>query len=236
MNDEIAWKVIEHGPIERLSEHLWRVEGSIPGMGLRRVMSVAKLGDGRLVVHNAIALAEAEMAELERWGEVAFVIVPNAFHRIDAPRFAARYPNAKILCPTAATSAVARKVAVHGSYDLLPADARVSMGMLDGVGNAEGFMTVKDEEGTTLVLNDAVFNMPHAEGLTGFVLEHVTQSTGGPRVTRVARLFLVKDKRAFAEGLVKLAGTPELSRIIVSHHRMITDAPAETLRAVAATV
>lgn len=230
------WNVQPHGPIEKLSPRLWRVEGSLPNMALKRVMSVAKLGDGRLVVHNAIALGEQEMQELERWGEIGYVIVPNGYHRLDAPRFAKRYPGAKILCPKGARKDVEKKVAVHGEYDALASDPHVSLSMLAGLGDLEGLMTVREESGATLVFNDAIFNMPHVSGVTGFVLQHLTQSTGGPKLTRIARLFLVKDRRAFAEELVRLSSTPELRRIIVSHHEMITSAPSEVLRAVAATV
>lgn len=232
---DTEWKVLPHRPIEKLGERTWRVEGDLPGMDLKRVMTVAKLGDGRLVIHNAIAMEDPAMAELDRFGEVGFVIVPNGYHRIDAARFAARYPGAKILCPPEARKKVEAKVKVHGGYELID-DAGVKSGLFAGLGGREGWLTVSDVDGTRLVLNDAVFNMPHVGGVVGFVLKHVTKSTGGPRVTRVAHLALMKDRRRFAEELVTLAGTPGLRAVIVAHHQMITEAPAETLRGVAATI
>ena len=65
------WTVDRHDPIEKLAENLWEVEGDLPGMGLRRRMTVVRLGDGRLVVHNAIALEESSQKQLEAWGEVS---------------------------------------------------------------------------------------------------------------------------------------------------------------------
>ena len=53
-------------------------------------------------------------------------------------------------------------------------------------------------------------------------------------MTRIGRLLLVKDAAAFKAHLERLAETPDLKRIIVSHHRMITDDPGSTLREVAA--
>jgi hypothetical protein len=47
-------------------------------------------------------------------------------------------------------------------------------------------------------------------------------------------MFAVKDRNALAGSLARLAEIPDLTRIIVSHHRMITDEPAATLRRVAA--
>jgi hypothetical protein len=55
-------------------------------------------------------------------------------------------------------------------------------------------------------------------------------------VSRVGRFFLVKDKAAFVAQLHRLADTPGLVRVIVSHHETITEHPGEALRAAAATV
>jgi hypothetical protein len=77
---------------------------------------------------------------------------------------------------------------------------------------------------------------PHLHGLQGFILRHVTGSSGGPRVSRVARLFMVKDRKAYADQLERLATPPELRRIIVAHHETLSDDPAAVLRRVAASL
>lgn len=215
---------------------MWRVEGDLPNMPLKRVMTVFRLADGRLVVHNAIALEEAAMAEIERFGEVAFVIVPNAYHRIDAPRFAGRYPGAKILCPPAADAAVRKVCRVDGHLDALPREPGFEAMLVAGMGGKEGVLRVREDEGATLVFNDAIFNMPHLPGLQGWMLKNVTQSSGGPKVSRVARLFLVSDRRAFGEQLVELAATPALKRVIVSHHETIEHDPGGALSRIAASL
>lgn len=235
-NDATTWKVLPHRPIEKLTENLWRVEGDLEGMPLKRVMTIAKRADGGLVVHNAIALGEAEMREIDAWGKVSFVLVPNGYHRIDAPRFAARYPDAKVLAPSGSRKKVAEVVRVDGTYEDFPGDDAVSLETLHGVAEAEGAMFVRSESGVTLVLNDAVFNMPHVSGFSGFVFKHVTKSSGGPRVSRIARLFLIKDKAALRAHLERLASTKDLQRVIVSHHETITEDPPGKLRAVAATL
>src|SRR5690242_7905964 len=102
-----AWTVIEHGPIEKLSENLWRVEGALPRMSLRRVMTAARMFDGRLVLHSAIALEESAMKELEAWGTPSFLVVPNAYHRRDAPGYKRRYPNITVLAPRGSRAKVA---------------------------------------------------------------------------------------------------------------------------------
>jgi hypothetical protein len=231
-----TWKVLPHQPIEKLEDNLWRVQGRLANMPLLRVMTLARLGDGRVVVHNAMALGDDDMKQIEAWGEPAFLVVPNGFHRLDAPAFKRRYPGVKVLCPPGARKKVEEVVAVDGGYDALPDDPAVRLELLDGTREAEGVMVVRSGEAATIVFNDALFNMPHGEGFSGFVFRHITQSTGGPRVSRLTRLLMLKDAAAFGRHLARLADTPGLRRIIVSHHRTIDERPAEVLREVAATL
>ena len=58
------WTVLPHAPIEVLAPNLWRVEGQM-GSYNKRVMVLARLADGRILMHNAIALDEASMARLD---------------------------------------------------------------------------------------------------------------------------------------------------------------------------
>lgn len=231
-----TWKVLPHRAIEELGENLWRVEGDLEGMPLKRVMTLAKRADGGLVVHNAVALDDASMKRIDAWGKVTAIVVPNGFHRLDAPPFKDRYPEAKVYCPAGSRKKVEEVVAVDGTYDEIPKDDAVSFTHLDGTGRQEGVMMVRDEAGTTLVFNDAIFNMEHLPGVQGFVLKHLTQSTGGPRVSRVGKLFLVKDKAAFRAHLEKLAATPGLCRVIVSHGAMVAEGAAGAIRTAVSTL
>ena len=226
---ESYWNVLPHEPIERLEANLWRVEGALPRGPLRRVMTLVRLDDGRIVIHSAIALGDEEMAAVESWGVPAFLVVPNAYHRLDAPAYKRRYPELRILCPRAAQRRVAELVPVDGDYASFPSDQRVRAFHLEGTGETEGVLEVHHDGGTSLVLNDAVFNMPDVPGFVGWVLRSLTNSTGGPRVSRIARLMMVKDRTRFQQQLRRLAETPNLRRVIVSHHRMIDEDPAGTL-------
>ncbi len=203
---------------------------------MKRVMVVAKRSDGSLVVHNAIGLDDAAMKELESLGSIKWIIVPNGYHRIDAAAFHARYPDAKVLCPRGARAKVEKVVPVDGTYEDFSSDDDIRFQDLPGMNGLEGAMIVRSKDGVSVVLTDAVFNMPHVGGFSGFVLRHLTQSTGGPRVSRIARLFLVKDKRAFRSALEELAAIPNLRRVIVAHHLTIDRDPANVLREVAATL
>jgi hypothetical protein len=215
------WTVLPHDPIEKLASNLWSVSGTMP-KGNQRRMTLARLGDGRLVVHNAIALDPGEMKEIDAFGQVAAIVVPNAFHRMDARIWKDRYPNAKVYCPKKATKAVNKVVSVDGDYDAIPQDGGVHAVHLNGMGGAEGVIEVESESGRTLVFNDAILNMQSRGPMMDLMLGPV----GKPSVPRFMRWFMVKDKPAFREHLAKLAAGG-VQRIIVGHGATVDrDTPA----------
>lgn len=232
-----SWNVPPHAPIETLEDDLWRVEAPVPGIPLRRVMTLARLDDGRVVIHSAIPLDESSMQRVEAWGRPAFLVVPSRYHRLDAPAYKRRYPDLTVVCPRAARSGVEQVVPVDGDYETFPAGQCVRLQHLDGTGAREGVMLVEHSGAATLVFNDLIFDMPHLSGVQGFVLRHVTRSSGdAPHVSRIGRAFIVKNRRRLREELLQLAETPRLRRILVAHHRVISDDPAGALRSVAATL
>jgi hypothetical protein len=228
-----SWTPLPHGPIEELAENLLRVEGSLPDMPLPRAMTAACLPDGRLVLHNGVALSDEARLALERRGEPAFLIVPNGWHRLDAKAFKERYPKLRVYCPKAATKSVSAVVPVDGDYDALPALPGVELRHLAGVKEREGVLAVRSEDGLTLVFNDLLFNIDRLSGFFwGTVYGKLMGSTGGLRVPRAMRLFMIKDRRALREELFSRA-TAELKRIVVGHGRVVDAAAGEALRGVA---
>jgi hypothetical protein len=205
-----------HEPIVELSENLWCVQGDVPGAPIKRRMTIAKRVNGDLIVHNAMLLRKADMKRIDAWGEVRYVVVPNGWHRLDAPAFADRYPDAEIVCPRGSTKRVEEKVRVDLSYADIPDDEHVSFEHLDGTKELEGVMKVHSEDGTTLVFNDVLFNITgDVPGLAGVVLELIG-STGGAKVTNIARLIVVKEARELRGHLERLA-QPDVVRLIPGH-------------------
>jgi hypothetical protein len=194
------------------------------------------LSDGRLVIHSGIPLGEAAMREIEAWGTPAFIVVPNRFHRIDAPAYKARYPNAKLLCDASVTAQVAEVVPVDGTFADLPSDPTLRHEPVAGVEGGEQVFFVTSAGGrVSLVVNDMLFNHPHVAGFGGLILR-VLGSSGGPRVTRVARTLMRIDRPALRAQLLALAETPNLVRIVVSHVDVIDHEPAAVLHQVAGTL
>lgn len=221
-----TWTVLPHDPLEKLSDNLWRLEGQMPDPTNRRVMTLARLGDGRILMHNAIALEDEFMKEIDAWGEVAGILVPNAFHRQDAKIMAQRYPKAKVYCPGGARSKVEQVVPVAGSYDDAPADGSVKARHLAGMKDREGVVEVQSKDGVTAVFCDTVLNVPPMSGLFGFLLA----PTGQPSVPRLVRWMMASDKGALRSDLERLASEDGLRRIIPGHGKMISQDAIGALR------
>ncbi len=188
-------------------------------------MTIARLTSGELVVHGAVACDDATMVAIDALGPVRWIVVPNGFHRMDAPAYAARYPEAKVVTPGGATRRVAEVCRVDGGLDALPADRALSWAPCDGI-PAEAVLIHRAGPLATVILNDAFMNLPaKLPGFKGWVVKALG-STGGPKVTRTAKLGLVKDKAAWADHLRRLAATPGLTRVIPGHGAVIRDAAA----------
>jgi hypothetical protein len=233
------WIVTPHGPLERLEENLLVVTATLPKMrGMNRRMAVVRLGDGRLVFHNGIPLGEPELAELARFGEAAFLVVPNGFHRLDVHAFRERFPGLRVIAPALAARRVGEVVRVDGGFELLPPDPALVVEPLGGLRSGEVALVVGSGAGharRSLLFGDAVFNLPHAKGLDGLVLR-LLGSSGGPRTSRLFRLVAVGDRGRFRESLVRLAATPGLVRLVPSHGADVIDDPAGTLLRIAETL
>jgi hypothetical protein len=225
------WKVKWHGPIERLAENLWWVQGAIPNMSLKRTMVIVRLSDGRLVIHNGIALGAETMQEIERWGRPAFLLVPNGIHRLDAPAFKNRYPELRVLCPRASRKKVAEVIEVDGTYDDFPAEDSVRLETLQGTAGTEGAMIVRSADGQTVVLNDAMFNMDIKRDPLGFLFTTLLGSAPGPRVSRLAKWAFIKDKPLLRQEFARYSELPGLVRVIVAHEKIASGpAASESLK------
>ena len=217
---DATFRVLPHGPIEKLAENVWWVSGSLPNMSLKRTMTLVRKRDGSLIIHSAIALDEHAMEQLEALGTPAYLIIPNRGHKLDAPAYKARYPALRVFTPKGGRAQVEKVLHVDGAYEDFPSDDEVRLEMLHGLADAEGTMVVRSSDGVTLVFNDAVMNMDRKRDVLGFLFTTLMGSAPGPRVSRFARLVFVKDRRALREDLERYARTPDLARLIVAHENV----------------
>ena len=228
------WTVLPHEPFEKLEENLWTVAGRLPHASMNRRMSVVRLDGGRLVLHNAVPLAEPAMRELEAFGAPAVLVVPNGFHRLDVHAWKERYPRLSVICPPQSRLRVSRVVAVDGGWELLPRDPALEAIPIAAVRSGEAALVVRSAGGAraSLLFGDTFMNIPHQRGLGGLVLR-TFGSSGGPKVTAMAQFFTIRNRGATAGALLELAMTPGLVRLVPSHGNIVDHEPKDVLDAVA---
>jgi hypothetical protein len=228
-----TWNVPVHRPLTLLADGLWQVDAEMPGPPFQRRMTLIRLASGELVVHSAVACDEATMAQIDGIGRIAFIVVPSRYHRMDAPAYAARYPSAKVITPAGSAEAVRRVVRVDGGLEVLPPDPSLRWEAAAGSAFEAVLIHTDSRGGVTLIFNDAFMNIPKRSGWKGLLLGAIG-SSGGPKVTKVAQWFIIKDHRAFAGQLQRLAALPGLARIVPGHGDLIDRDPSAALGRAAA--
>jgi hypothetical protein len=227
-----TWPVASHGPLTEIAPGLWTVDATLDLLPIGRRMTVWRAGDGRLAVHSAVCVDAPTLAALEVLGPIGWIVVPSGFHRLDAPRWKARFPAAAVVAQPAAHRRIAARVAVDGELDRLPPGGDVTWQAADGVPHEAVFIHRAPDGSETAICNDAFMNLPdRLPGVKG-ALVRLLGSTGGPKVTWTARVGIVDDRRAWADHLRRLAARPALARIIPGHGAIVTaDAGAAFRRA-----
>jgi hypothetical protein len=223
------WRTAANRPLEPLGPDLWQIEADLPRLPLGRRMVVARRGDGSLVVHNAVCADGPTMTAIEALGPIRWLVVPGAHHRMDLAAWNARYPQCTVVAMAAVTPRLRECGRIDGGPELLPDDPALTYAPLDGV-PGEGVLVHRVAGRTTLVFNDVVQNNGRLRGVIGAVLALVG-SGGGPKVTRIAQLAMVGDRRAFAAHLERLA--TDVAMIIPGHGAVIRERAPEALRAIA---
>lgn len=231
MSKPRPWIVSPHGPIDKLDDNLWLVEGAVPVPGgIRRRMAIIRRSDGTLLFFHAMPLADPELAEVTAWGKPAVLVVGHDQHAIDAVPFAARL-GLKIYGPAQNAGKLRARLDLAGTLSDLPADPAVRFEEMAGTKTGEAVAIVQSAGGVSLLFSDCVQHSPAETMLWPFRL---LGFAGGPKVVPVFRLLFMSDRQALRGHLERLAGTANLARLIPFHGTITASDAAATLRALAA--
>ena len=87
---------------EYMKDQIYIVEYPVrfAGMDIFSRMTIVRLNNGKLWVHSPCKLDSALKAEIDKLGNVAYIIAPGNYHHLHVGAFQAAYPNAEtFLCP-----------------------------------------------------------------------------------------------------------------------------------------
>jgi hypothetical protein len=226
------WIVAPHDPIEKLEDNLWTIDGTTPGLPVRRRMSIVKLSNGELVFFNAMPVADEVLEEIRAWGKPSHLLVPHHAHMIDAHSFMDRL-SVKLFGPKECRDKIARRAELAGTFEDLPRDSSFDIETLPGINLGEPVIRVTSENRTSLLFGDAVQNSPKA---TVPLMFRMMGFSGGPKMVPVFKLMFVTDKRALRAKLESLADLPNVSRVVPSHGEIVASDATTALKTVAAGV
>jgi hypothetical protein len=235
MKPHTVWTVLPHGKLMRLEDNIMSVTGMMrmPPMGdVERRMTVVRLADGRVIIWSAIALDEAEMRQLESFGRPAYLIVPGDLHRLDARPWKDRYPDLVVIAPAGARAKVQEVVRVDAT-EVDFGDSKVQYMAVPGTGQREAALRVEGATGTTLVMNDLIFDLPNRPGLRGWLFKAIGMTGNEAHIPPVIRMRKVVDKAALSAALQKWAQIAPLERVIISHGGIIDQDAAGVLSRIA---
>jgi len=219
-----------HGPLRAVDGNLWTVDSVVPGIPGRnfpRTMTVVRLSDGSLLLHNAVPVDEPTMTRIGALGRVSILLLPSAFHCLDAHAMAARL-QARVICPAASRAVVEKVVKVDGDFATLPDDPAARMEPLDGVSSGEGVLVIQTGPRVSYVIGDAILAVPHLPGFWGLAWR-LLKFTGEPAPGPVWLKRAVADGDALRSHFERLASRPGLVRIIPSHGPVLEVDPAGVL-------
>jgi hypothetical protein len=211
-------------------DFIWVTERPIwfSGVRLRSKTTVVRLAGGALWVHSPCAPTEEICAELDKLGEVRWIVVPNRFHHLQTPAAAARYPRASVVGPKSAQARNSQVRLTMSADD--PAYIRATPDLSSIPLQAAPFL---DE---TVFFHAASGSLIAADLLmSACARDHWTWRTAARIWGRYEKVGTPPDvrlrvpaSRAVAESIAQMRALP-LERILVAHADAITERPAEQL-------
>lgn len=223
------WTVFNPGPLTQLDENLWSVTDGVPSIpGATRCMSILRRSDGSLVFYNAIPLPDATLDEVKKLGTPRDLIIPNEFHALDAAAFAHRL-GLTAYAPEVALAPLAARLTCKPASQLA-LDEGLRTFTVHGFRTHELLVFFRG----TLIVADLVTNAPHVGGFQGFLMKLIGFTGPEPKLPRPVRQRVGRDLPAVKALLLELAALPGLTRIVPTHGGVISTAPGEALRRIAA--
>lgn len=228
MSKTRPWTVSPHGPIVKLEENLWVVEGQVPTPGgIKRRMAIVRRADGTLLFFHAMPLDDASMDALAAWGRPGALVLGHDQHAIDAEPFAQRL-GLPIYGPGPNLDKLrARGLQIAGSLADLPADPGVRFEEADGTKTGEAVGVVTSGDRVSLLFADCCQNSP----VDGMALPlRLLGFAGGPKVVPAFRFLFTSDRARLRAHLERLAGLPGLTRLVPFHGAVVEADAAAALR------
>ena len=205
--------------LRELANNLWVAEQPLRYLGIEvgTRTTVIRLDDGRLFVHSPAQLRAELRDDLEKLGELKFVIAPNRFHHLFIGDYRLSYPACELHCAPGL-----EKKRPDLKFDAVLTDQPPSgwAGQLDQI-VFRAFPPLNEvvflhRASRTLIFTDLLFNVTHASSTISRIALRLDGAFGGPAVARTFRL-LLKFRREQARASIQRILDWDFDRVILAH-------------------
>jgi hypothetical protein len=200
------------------------------GMRITATMTVLRLGDGGLLLHNPVAMAPARRAAVEALGPIAHLYAPNLFHHRWIGEWAAAFPSARLHAP----AGLGRKRRdlridrIHGSGTEPAFAGAVDERRIAGFRLDESVLVHRPSR--TLVVADLVHNLGRPEHGWTKLYSRTMGFYDRVALSRVIRWTGFPDRAAARRSLDELLALP-FERLVVGHGEPLAAGGREALAA-----
>lgn len=200
---------------ELVSDLLWTEfePMKLAGLPIGRRVTVARAASGKLVVFSPLKLTSQKLANLNGIGEVSAFVLANRLHDIGFSDYFEPFEKASFLSGVASLKD-------HSKWPLCEISPNTP--------ELEGFectllrgMPLTQEHAflhkasKTLILTDALFNLPTSDAFVSRLLMRIADMGGTPRPSRLFRS-LIRSKTEFSSSIQKVAEW-DFDRIVTGH-------------------
>ncbi|MCM2282777.1 MAG: DUF4336 domain-containing protein [Bdellovibrionaceae bacterium] len=199
-----------------VADNIWEIRGEWKNKFGRR-MTVVRLSDKRLMIHNAIRLIPRDLEWLSSLGTVAFIVAPNTFHCSDAGWMRERFPAAELFVPKQKLDFFAKQGLQPKDVNLqFPADLADEVKCIPMRGTRMEEAAFIHVASGTLILCDLAFNMGDVfTGFEKFVMKwNKVGGQFGP--SRLTKIVFANDRQQLLNAYKSLL-SENFDRVIVNH-------------------
>lgn len=203
-----------------VADNLWELRGEWRNK-LGRRMTVIRLRDGRLVIHNAFRLKGQDLDWLNSLGKTSFIVAPNTFHCSDAGWMNRQFPMAELFVPQSKMQEFSSKGLLPKNVNSeFPAALAAELPCFPMCGTRMDEAAFLHVPSKTLILCDLAFNMNDV--FSGFEKWIMRWNKVGGRFgpSRLTKLIFAKDTRALLASYQELL-SKDFDRVIVNHGEVL---------------
>lgn len=213
-------------PLRRLADPLWVARAATTMGVIDRHMTVVRLTDGGVLLHDPLDLGDQGWAAVDAIGPVRWIVVPSWLHDFDVAATHARYRDARVVALPSTRRRLARALPMIEAIDATQCPRPARMVPLPGLRWDEFVLEVAHDGGVTHVYTDAIMNLPLVRGPEGWI-SRLAGSAGRFRMTPLGKVVLLADRAAFTTYIRQQADRTDVRHVIVTHGTLVdADVPA----------